>query len=341
MKKSDKEKLLIELNQYLKNNNLLIKHNIYSMSGGITIEKNVRNEKQFDSYIEDFLFDLKIGKISGNKYVYDFTRFLINDKTTQDLGLKFVLSKAPSVNSYDYADYLKESVAVLRHYPEAYFDFISQTKFLETNLMELEKYFKDLKTQEQKEAIIEKCFGLKTFSSLKSQTYLYNLIQKELKRPEKYAEFFPSIKPISIDEDIFGQVNKSEIIIVHIDVNKLNSRYVSECYGKEITNKVNRVVNIMNKSASLNALGVDKIIYENDESKDNIYLHFIGNKIEELKIKFFTNILFQKPFDTKDYLKSHVEFTLENISDCLKQTTKKYLDNTLSQTDKLVKKAKI
>lgn len=341
MKKSDKEKLLTEAKKFLKNNNLLIKHNIYSMSGGITIDSNVKNENQFDSYLEDFLFDLKINKINGTKYLYDFTRDLIKDPETQDIGLKFILSKAPSVTNYDYSDYIKDTIVILRHYPDSYFDFISQTKFLETNLMDLEKYFKDIKTQEHKEAIVEKCFSLKTFTSLKSQTYLYNLIHKELNNPEKYYDFFPSIKPVSEEEDIFGDVNKEEIITVQINVNKLNSRYIEQCYGKEITNKVSRTVNIINKNTSLNSLGSNKIIYESDEQKENIYLHFIGHNMAESKIKFFINALFKKPFDTNDYNISHVELTLENIQNSLKETSQKYLSTTLSETDKVVKKAKI
>lgn len=341
MKKPDKENLLKKLKNYIENNQLVIKNNSYSFSGGITVEKNTKKEKQFDSYLEDFLFDLKIGKISGQKYVYDFTRDLVKNPVTQDLGVRFILSKAPSVSSYDYSEYIKESITVLRHYPEAYFDFISQTKFLETNFMELDKYFKNLKTEEHKEAIVEKCFGLKTFTSLKSQTYLYNLVQKELNNPEKYTEFFPTIKPVSVEEDIFGEVNKTQLVTVQIDVNKLNSRYMEECYGKEIVSKVNKVMESINKNTSLTSLGISKVLCENDENKDNIFLHFIGNNIEELKIKFFINALFKKPLEDKTYSQSFSEIILKNIVDSLKETSNNYLHSTLSDSDKLVKKAKI
>ena len=319
MKKADKDLIKEQITTFMEKHDLIVNKEIWESS--VSLRKNVKKEKQYSGYLEDFLFTNKMSKIGGDTYVYMFVKDLLKKKETQHLAVDFLKSKLPDVKYYDYEKYVNEFMDVLSGYKEAYFDFVARPAFLNSNLKRVSQILEKLDSAEKREAIIELAVNTKSFQDLNNETLIYNAVQKLLFNKKKYDSYFPRIVSVNGADDLIESADEIRLIEVKLDIEKLNAFNLNKTYKTpDIANHLNRVFNKMiNENAEVKAA----LSVERTELTENIGImnvQFYGNQVNKKFITEFMKEFLHERLSVNDKL---YNFDKEDMEELFKKVQRK------------------
>jgi hypothetical protein len=337
MNKLNKELLEKEFDFFLKRNNLIVAvdNKSFHRSIGIRKRKAMDTDRNEAYYKNDFLYVEKPKNVFGNNFNDDFIRYLLSKKESQDIAVEFMVSKEIGVTHYNYDSFISGNLDILKDYKESFFKYIYRAKFLETNLKKLDNLFNIVQEQSKRELLVEKCLVLKTFKSLESKTYVYNLIQKTIIDKKKYNEFFSDIIPLDKSDILFKSIMEN-VIHFSFTVAQLNMIDLDKNYSaNKILIKVKYLAEQLN-IRDLSSMGIRMVTMT--QSNQDIRLDLCGNNLKQDVIELFINTLLITYFKLDDNNRNNIENVINEV---LVTTNMKMLDKNLITKDMKLKIHKI
>lgn len=341
MKEKDKLIITEKFKQFLQKNKLLFGYNSGGYSTSYIFTKNNENREQSTYGIKRF-FEESFDRIYNSDYLFMFVGSLVKDKETQAIALSFLKEKEPSNKAYSYAEFTKKTLSLLEPYKDLYVEYINRRKFLEQHYSNIDVYFQKITDQESKEKIINTCLTTKTFTSLDTQTKIYNFIQKHIRNKKAYKEFFPNIKQLDEGKDIFLQSKKKEVINYSFDVADLNSLNLNKEYGiNGIVYRIEQLAILINDMIKNKEINTDMSSAKcNKSGFNNVELQIYGDTLEHKRIDYFVNDLLKNVL-SKDDEKVTENLIKESLVVANKLMLAHQLDKTMNETVKNPQRNKI